>query len=83
MEHLTSTQGGLATPQGIWTLAKLTPEQERMLKEAEKTFGDSVLLAFSQQQVAPSKLDQSQLERLQGLEQKLGFILVAVEPARA
>ncbi len=65
--------------QAVWTLAKLTPEQERMLKEAEAKLGDGVILAFSRNQVAPSQLTPAQLESLQQLERKLGMEIVAVK----
>ncbi len=64
----------------LWTLAKLTPEQERMLKEAEATLGGNALLAFSKEQAAPSELTPKQLEALQQLERKLGMTVVAVRP---
>ncbi len=68
-------------PESVWTLAKLTPEQERLLKEAEATLGGGVLLAFSRQQVAPSHLTPSQLECLEGLEKQLGLVILAVKAA--
>jgi len=66
-------------PRGVWTLTHLTPEQEESLKEAEATLGTNVLLAFSDEQVVPSQLNESQLEYLQGLEKKLGVTILAVE----
>lgn len=66
-------------PESVWTLAKLTPEQERLIKEAEATLGDGVILAFSKDQVIPSQLTPSQLERLQQLERTLGIAIVAVK----
>ena len=66
-------------PQGVWTLTHLTPEQEQALKEAEARLGVKVLLAFSEGQVVPSQLDESQLEYLHDLEQKLGVTILAVE----
>ncbi len=68
-------------PESVWTLAKLTPEQERLLKEAEATLGGGVLLAFSRQQVLPSQLTPSQLECLEGLEKQLGLVILAVKAA--
>jgi hypothetical protein len=68
-------------PQGIWTIAKLTPEQEKEVKEAEKTLGNGVILAFAESQAPASDLTPSQLECLQGLEKKLGVVLVSVKPA--
>ncbi|MBI3977402.1 MAG: hypothetical protein HY331_04365 [Chloroflexi bacterium] len=67
-------------PEAIWTLAHLTPEQERLLKEAETALGNGVLLSFSEKQVAPTDLTPSQLECLQGLERKLRMPVVAVKP---
>ncbi len=68
-------------PAKIWTLSRLSDEEERLLKEAEATLGGKVLLAYEPDQVAPARLNESQLECLQGLEQKLGMSVVAVEPA--
>ena len=69
-------------PQGIWTLTHLTPEHEQLLKEAEATLGANVLLAFTDGQVVPSQLTESQMECLKGLEDKLGVTVLAVEPAQ-
>jgi hypothetical protein len=66
--------------QTIWALANLTPEQERLLKEAEATLGSGVLLAFKGSEVTPSELTPSQLACLQGLEQRLGMVIVALHP---
>ncbi|MCL4371533.1 MAG: hypothetical protein M1380_11625 [Chloroflexi bacterium] len=68
-------------PAKIWTLSRLSDEDERLLKEAEATLGGKVLLAYEPDQVAAARLNESQLECLQGLEQKLGMAVVAVEPA--
>ena len=65
--------------QSVWTLAKLTPEQERLLKEAESKLGDGAILAFSRDQVTPSQLTPAQPESLQQLERKLGMAIVAVK----
>lgn len=65
---------------GIYTLRQLTPEQEQMIKEAEQSLGGGVLLAFSDNQVRPADLNPSQLECLQGLEEKMGMTILAVEP---
>ncbi len=67
-------------PAKIWTLSHLSSDQERLLKEAEATLGGKVLLAYEPSQVEAAALDESQLECLQGLEQKLGMAVVAVEP---
>jgi hypothetical protein len=66
--------------QTIWTLAELTPEQERALEEAEAMLGGGVLLAFKGHEATPSQLTPSQLDCLRGLEQRLGLVLVAVHP---
>jgi hypothetical protein len=67
----------------IWTFARLDPEQERALKEAEETLGGGVLLVFEKDGVEPSELNESQIECLQGLERKLGKTIVAVRPRQA
>lgn len=67
---------------GIWALAKLTPEQMRLLEEAERTLGGNVLLAYTQVDVEPTPLSESQLECLQGLEKKTGLTVLAVTPAK-
>lgn len=67
-------------PEAVWTLTKLTPEQERLLKEAEAKLGAGVILAFTKDQVTPSQLTPGQLEALQQLERKLGLAIVAVKP---
>jgi hypothetical protein len=65
--------------QTIWALADLTPEQERLLEEAEATLGAGVLLAFKGSEATPSQLTASQLACLQGLEQRLGVVIVALQ----
>ncbi len=67
----------------VWTLAKLTPEQERLLKEAEATLGGNAILVYSKDQAAPSELTPNQLETLQQLERKLGMPVVAVKPTQS
>jgi len=69
-------------PDNVWTLAHLTPEQLRLLQEAEATLGGGVLLAFQREQVTPSQLSPSQLECLEGLERQLGLTILAVQPAK-
>ncbi len=64
----------------VYTLAELTPEQERLLKEAEKTLGDCILLAYSDRQLSLADLTESQMECLQGLEEKTGLTILAVRP---
>ncbi len=65
----------------MWTLASLTPEQEKMLQEAEASLGGGVLLAFKGAETPPSQLTNTQLECLRGLEDRLGLVVVAVRPA--
>ncbi len=64
----------------VWTLAHLDPEQERLLKESEAVLGAGVLLAFAPSSATPTPLTASQLECLRGLEEKLGVVLIAVQP---
>lgn len=68
-------------PEKVWTLAHLSDEQERLLKEAEATLGANILLAFKEGQVTPSDLRPDQLECLKGLEEKLGMTVLAVKPS--
>jgi hypothetical protein len=63
----------------IWAVANLTPEQERLLKEAEATLGGGVLVALKGREVNPSELTASQLACVQGLEQRLGLVVVALQ----
>ncbi len=72
-----------------YALANLTPEQERLLKDAESTLGGGILLAYSRSDggavrapsgVAYSDLTVSQVECLEGLEQKLDLVILAVRP---
>jgi hypothetical protein len=64
----------------IWTLANLSPEQERLLKEAEGTLGDNILLAYAPNKVEPAPLNESQQECLEGLEKNTGLVVLAVRP---
>jgi hypothetical protein len=64
---------------GIFTFTHLTPEQDRLLKEAEESLGGQVLLAFTDDEVRPSDLSESQLECIQGLEEQLGMTILAVD----
>lgn len=64
---------------GIFALKKLSPDQERLLKEAEESLGGGILLAYSDEQLQPADLDASQIEYLQGLEEKLGMTILAVQ----
>ena len=73
-----TTEGTGNMANGVFTLKHLTPDQEQMLKEAEDSLGGGVLLAYSDEQVRPTDLDESQIECLQGLEEKLGATIIAV-----
>ena len=64
----------------IWTLAHLTPEQERLLKQAEGILGGPLLLAYRRDQIVVSQLTPSQLQYLQSVEQELGLTILAVQP---
>jgi hypothetical protein len=72
-------QRRLRMKQAIWTLARLGPDQQQLLEEAEATLHGGVLLAFEERQATPTSLTPSQLECLRGLEQRLGIVIVAVE----
>ncbi|MEN9938626.1 MAG: hypothetical protein RLZZ387_5205 [Chloroflexota bacterium] len=73
-----------------WTWANLTPQQQRILSEAERHLGEAYLLAYqpldpSAVQAAPSAgvslpaapLSERQLDRLLDLEAQVGAIVVA------
>ncbi len=73
-----------------WTWAHLNSEQLGMVEEAEQTLGENVkyLLAYQQNEGKGSsnplenraqvaKLNDSQVECLQGLEQKLHAVVIA------
>ncbi len=62
----------------IWELANLSAEQLRSIQEAEQTLDSVSLVAFdSVDTTNVAKLNESQIECLQGLEQKLGLTIVA------
>ena len=72
-----------------YSLASLTSEQERLLKDAEATLGGGILLAYGMSAggargmpsgVAYSDLTASQVECLEGLEKQLGLVILAVHP---
>jgi hypothetical protein len=72
-----------------YALANLTPDQERLLREAEDTLGGGILLAYSEADgrsggaptgIAYSDLTASQVECLEGLEKQLGLVVLAVRP---
>ena len=72
-----------------WTFADLEPEQLALVSEAERTLGTDVVIAFAPSQwgtidpdtvadgMHPVDLETSQIEYLQGLERKVGGVLVA------
>jgi hypothetical protein len=77
-----------------WKWARLDRERLALIREAEETLGSDILLAYQpgdqqavqgesiarmQIQVAP--LDESQLECLQGLEEKISAVVVAYQKA--
>jgi hypothetical protein len=70
----------LPMPNGIWTLARLTAEQERELKVAEQAIGDGVLLAYTESTMQPSGLDKDQMRRLDELQKKTGLVVISVKP---
>ena len=66
-------------PELYWTLATLTPEQEKEIKEAEAALGEGVaLLAFQRGIVSSSQLTEEQIDILDRLERKLGLAILAV-----
>jgi hypothetical protein len=77
-----------------WTWARLDRERLQMIREAEQTLGSDILLAYqpgdqaslqeetiSQMGVKVAPLDESQLECLQGLEEKVSAVVVAYQRA--
>jgi hypothetical protein len=62
----------------VWTLAHLTPDQDRTLKDAEAKLGAGALLAYQRSELVPTPLTESQVECLHGLEQQLGLVIIAV-----
>jgi hypothetical protein len=77
-----------------WTWAPLTDEQRQALEEAERTLGAELLLAYARDQggeprheaglldgLRPTRLDESQMDCLTGLEHRLDAVVVAYERA--
>jgi hypothetical protein len=75
---------------GRWTFASLNDEQLELIKEGENTLGADYLLAYQQDEKAPpgyvelfieqlkaAPLDDSQIECLVGLEERLKTVVVA------
>lgn len=61
-----------------WLPAKLSDEQLKQVKEAERTLADSVnIVALHPVDSNIADLNDSQKECLQGLEKRLGLVLVA------
>ena len=74
---------------GGWNFADLEPEQVALVVEAERTLGTDLVMAYEPsawgtvdpesigERLDPAELESSQLEYLQGLERKVGGVLVA------
>jgi hypothetical protein len=73
-----------------WTLADLAPEQVALLDDAERTLDTDIVLAFrpttwgtvdadtlAADGLHPVDLDPIQLECLQGVERRIGSVVVA------
>jgi len=72
-----------------WSLAELEPAQVELVHEAERTLDTDVVLAYAptrwgtvdpetvSEGLTPVELEPSQLECLQGLERRVGGVLVA------
>jgi hypothetical protein len=72
-----------------WTFADLEPEQLALVIEAERTLDTDVVVAYAPSKwgtvdpdtvaegMHPVELEASQIEYLQGLERKVGGVLVA------
>ncbi len=61
----------------IWELANLNKEQLDLIRQAEQTLDSVSLVAFDSVNADVAKLNESQIECLQGLEKKLGLTIVA------
>jgi hypothetical protein len=74
---------------GGWNFADLEPEQVALVVEAERTLDTDLVMAYEPsawgtvdpesigERLDPAELETSQLEYLQGLERKVGGVLVA------
>jgi hypothetical protein len=70
-----------------WKWAQLSDDQLRLLKEAERSLGAGILLAFQKEGeasggravpgLAAAALSESQMECLRGTEDQLGAVVVA------
>lgn len=80
---------------GNWNWANLDNQKMDMLQEAEQTLGADILLAFenaeranvwsgwfSRNNLRVAELNESQVECLQGLEQKMGSVVIAYEHSK-
>ena len=78
-----------------WRWANLNGEQLNMLMEGEQTLGADILLAYEQDQTATvqegkfhqsglqaARLNDSQIECLQGLEKNLQAVVIAYQQLR-
>ena len=61
----------------VYTLANVADDKLGAIQELEREIG-APLLAMSQVDVEPARLDREKLARIQSLEQELGVVLVAV-----
>lgn len=74
-----------------WRWATLDEQGLELVQEAERTIGADVVLVYAEggprtdgrtrEGLAPASLDESQLECLQGMEQRLGAVAVAYHRA--
>ncbi len=75
-----------------WRWAELTPEQQMLLDEAERTLGTDYLLVYQSSEppeanrleslpsdLPVARLNESQLECLRGLESRLQAVVVAYQ----
>jgi hypothetical protein len=74
---------------GGWNFADLEPEQVALVIEAERTLDTDLVMAYEPsawgtvdpesigERLDPAELETSELEYLQGLERKVGGVLVA------
>jgi hypothetical protein len=73
-----------------WSYANLGPEQLELVEEAERTLDTDVVMVYrpsargtvdpevvSADGLRPVELEPTQLERLQGLEERVGGVMVA------
>lgn len=61
----------------VYTLAKVADDKLDAIQALEEEIG-APLLAMSEVDVQPARLDRGKLSRIQSLEQELGVVLVAV-----